>query len=196
MLGVYAKKKTAMGKELVYLDTALIEAGTAFKHSYEYSDFLIKLAETLGKKDMKMSLKLHPVHYRTGVLERTRKAGIEIINNKDLVLRLLHARAVIVEPSTVAMIPALLGVPVLLAKFGPLSNLTYGHVLTTYPRSRFLKHIDQIELELTKAEKIDFKSTYDWISQYSGPMPPSDMPKRVVAAFLKVITNPLFKVNA
>jgi hypothetical protein len=196
MLGMCAKRNVTISKELVYMDTALIEAGTAFNNSYEYSDFLIKLAETLNKLDIKMSLKLHPVHYRTGVLERTREAGIEIIDNKDLVSRLLHARGVIVEPSTVTMIPALLGVPVLLAQFGPLSNLTYGQVLTSYPRSRYLKNINKIEQELTEAERIDFRSTYNWISQHSGPMPPLDMPKRVVAAFLDVINNRIHQCTA
>lgn len=135
-----------------------------------------------------MVVKLHPVHARTGVADRLRQLNFELCANEDFVTRLKASSAVIVEPSTAALVPALLGLPLLLARYGKLSEQEYGPVLTSYPRMRVLRSLDglaQIVEEMAKSTHPE--ETRAWLEANTGPLPAERMPERVADVMLKII---------
>lgn len=66
---------------------------------------------------------------------------------------LLNCRAAIIEPSTAALVPALLGLPVLMVALGELEEHKYGGVLMGYPGGLFtdaklvLEYIKILDIE-------------------------------------------------
>src|SRR5206468_2062361 len=86
----------------------------------------------------------------------------------------------IVEPSSAAVVPALLGIPVLLAQYGRLGAQRYGEVLTSYPRARNLTDIGSVASLLgSERAELDSDRTRDWIACNAGPLPATQMPERV-----------------
>jgi hypothetical protein len=81
-----------------------------------------------------------------------------------------------------------MGKPTLLAQYEKLSEQRYGAVLTSYPRARFLKTIEEttgiLETEYSECNHIAFK---EWFNENSGPLPADEMPDRVVQAVSEVI---------
>ena len=103
-----------------------------------------------------------------------------MVTNKDFLEKLYDCVACITEASSVAMIPALIGMPLLYANYGELQHLRFGSVLTSYPRGYMLKNISNISCMLNVChEDYDTKAINNWISLNSGPLPAGDMPCRV-----------------
>jgi hypothetical protein len=175
-------------KEIVYIDTALIEAGAVFDDA---EDFIRHLQETnalLARQGFQLIVKLHPAHFRTGVPNRLRELRIELCGNDEFVARLKASSGAIVEPSSAALIPALLGLPVLLARYGKLSGQEYGEVLTSYPHARALHSLDGFISLLDDAAKVTpMDATRAWINDNAGPLPAEQMPERVAGIVLKMI---------
>jgi len=180
--------------EIVYIDTALIDVGAVFSCVSDFVEHILVTEEKLKSQGYKLAVKLHPVHFITGTSETHRNKGIELCTNGEFVSRLKTARAAIVEPSSAAMIPALLGLPLLLAQFGKLAGQQYGQVLTSYPRARFLKNLESIKEILKEEEKAcDVQTVWNWIRENSGPLPAEDMPKRVAEVVLYLVENKVMK---
>jgi hypothetical protein len=162
-----------------------------FQDEAEYINHLHSTYQKLVAQGFHMIVKLHPAHFKSGVPAALNQLGIEICQNADFVSRLKKSTAAIVEPSSAAMIPALMGKPVLLAQYEKLSEQRYGAVLTNYPRARFLKDLEDttgvLETENSELNYIAFK---EWFNENSGPLPAEDMPHRVVEAVSKVIEEP------
>lgn len=128
-----------------------------------------------------MVVKLHPAHYRTDVPKRLRDLGFALCSNEDFVNRLKGAFAALSEPSSAAVIPCLLGLPLLMAEYGKLSGQRYGAVLTGYPMAAPLRDLTEavhILEELCKTTNRD--DVLAWIKRSSGPLPAENMPNRVV----------------
>ena len=76
--------------------------------------------------------------------------------------------------------PALLGMPLLLAAYGELKTQRFGLALTSYPRAYLLEDIADFTAVLQQdAEQFDSKSVSDWIAANSGPLPAGEMPMRI-----------------
>lgn len=176
--------------EIVYVDTALIEAGAVFNDADDFLQHLRWTNEALARQGFDFVLKLHPVHYRTGLAQRVRQSGINLCGNEDYVARLKTATAAIVEPSSAAQIPALLGLPVLLARYGKLRGQEYGKVLTSYPLGRTLDHADGVRSVLTEMGRgKNLRAVQNWIQENVGPLPVYDMPKRVADVMMEIIPS-------
>jgi hypothetical protein len=105
---------------------------------------------------------------------------MEVLTNDNFVTRLQQCAAAIVEPSTAALIPAIVGVPLLLAHYGKLSAQAYGEVLLEYPRARMLDDPAQINSLLqAEAAALDPEAVSGWIRLNAGPLPAHLMPQRV-----------------
>jgi hypothetical protein len=92
-----------------------------------------------------------------------------------------------VEPSTASLIPALLGLPILMVAFGKLEEQKYGKVLTDYPTGRLLT---DAKLTLEYIERIESGTSgnlIEWINVNSGPLPAADMPQRVANIIAKLV---------
>ncbi len=189
-LGCRINEQQVRKNEIIYIDTALIEAGVVFGGRDDFMKHLLDTHERLREHGYSLILKLHPGHFRTGVADDARKHGLEICEKEDFVDRLNKASAVIVESSTAAMIPALMGMPLLLANYGKLQGQAYGKVLTTYPKARHLKDLKQVQNILSEIEtSTQAQEVWDWIRENSGPLPAEDMPDRVAEAVMQVIRN-------
>lgn len=179
-IGVAAAPGRAESSEVVYVDTGLIYAGMVYDNPDDFFAHMCATRDALKAQGRSLSVKLHPQHFRTDFPDRLHAAGIEVLSNDNFVARLQQCAATIVEPSTAALIPAIVGVPLMLAHYGKLSEQAYGEVLLEYPRARLLDDPAQLNsLLAAEAAALDAQAVKDWIRQNAGPLPAHLMPQRV-----------------
>lgn len=180
MLGCCAGiNQRQQSEEIVYIDTGLMYAGMVFNNGDDYLSHLTGLAKTLATQGLSLAIKLHPDHHRTEFPMRIADAGIRVINSQDFLPSLLRCRAAMVEPSTAALIPALLGLPLLMVAFGKLEGQRYGKVLMDYPRSCLLSDARLVLSLIKKISSNPAEGLDAWIKNNAGPLPADDMAKRV-----------------
>lgn len=187
MLGCAAVDQRQTNEEIVYIDTGLIYAGMVFANADDYLLHLATLAKTLAPQGLSIAIKLHPDHHRTNFPARLVVHGIRVVNNEDFVSSLFNCRAAMVEPSTAAMIPALLGLPILMVAFGKLEEQKYGKVLMDYPRGVLLADAKLTLKNIKKIENSISSDLKEWINVNSGPLPAGDMPQRVSNIIAKLV---------
>jgi hypothetical protein len=175
---------------LLYIDNGLAMAGFSFNDTEDYVDHLVSTREAVEKQGYRFVIKLKPSQLNTNLHFRLKELDIEICLNDKFVDYLKLASAAIVEASTAAMIPAIMGLPLLLAKYGKLSTQEYGMVLTEYPRAIFLQNIHNISFLLEEEQKnVKFDEVNDWIDENVGPLPANMMPERVASVVEKIIND-------
>ncbi len=194
-LGCALSITSSTDTDVMYIDTGLIEAGIVFDGEKDFTDHLLKTRQAMSEQGLNLIVKLHPSHFRSGLAQKLAESNIEIIANQDFVKRLRTCLATLVEPSSAAMLPALLGKPVFLVQYGKLQSQAYGLVLTSYPRARFLKNPRQV-LTLVQQEQttLDLRAVEHWIAENSGPMPAHDMPKRI-ARLVEAMIAPTYSAD-
>jgi hypothetical protein len=187
-LGTCLSTDALPSHEVMYIDTALIEVGSVFKGPRDFVEHLSRTQETLVKLGYGMVVKLHPAHVKTGVADLLERYRIQQCKDEEFVQRLKRCAAAIVEPSSAALIPALLGLPVLLAKYDKLAGQNYGKVLTSYPRARTLTALDQGRLLIRELQgERYFEAVWKWIHENVGPLPAEKMPERVAEALCSIL---------
>lgn len=187
MLGCAATNQREANSEIIYVDTGLIYAGMVFANADNYLLHLTTLAKTLATQGLSLAIKLHPDHHRTNFPARLVEKGIRVIGNEDFVSSLLYCRAAMVEPSTAALIPALLGLPLLMVAFGKLGEQKYGKVLADYPRGGLLTDAKSTLECIKRLESGTSGNLKDWINVNSGPLPAGEMPRRVADVITKLV---------
>jgi hypothetical protein len=179
-MGAAATPASCERTEVIYVDTGLIYAGMVYDAPEDFFAHLCATRDALKAQGRTLALKLHPQHFRTDFPDRVRADGMEVLTNDNFVTRLQQCAAAIVEPSTAALIPAIVGVPLLLAHYGKLSAQAYGEVLLEYPRARMLDDPAQINSLLqAEAAALDPEAVSGWIRLNAGPLPAHLMPQRV-----------------
>jgi len=174
--------------QVMYIDTSLIEAGLTFDDTDDFINHLNQTKDAFAKQGLLLILKLHPAHRRTGLAEKLKTLNFIICDDDKFVDTLRNCQAALTEPSSAAMIPALMGLPLLLVRFGKLCNVNYGVVLNSYPRSRTLSSLDVaknlIDDAIENSSSIDITN---WNQNNVGPMPAEKMPLRVAEIVNKVV---------
>jgi hypothetical protein len=167
--------------DIIYIDTALTDAGVVYSDQDDFVHHLVETSAGLARHGLRLVVKLHPAHYRSEVPIRLQQLGIQLCGKEDFVKHLKTATAALVEPSTVAVIPGLLGMPLLLAEYGRLTGQRYGSVLESYPFAAVVRDLNEVSAILKASHRnIDRDDIAAWIKLNSGPMPAEDMPGRVV----------------
>lgn len=189
MLGCAATNQRKANSEILYVDTGLIYAGMVFANADDYLLHLTTLAKTLAMQGLSFAIKLHPDHHRTNFPARLVENGIRVVSNEDFVSSLLNCRAAMVEPSTAALIPALLGLPLLMVAFGKLEEQKYGKVLTDYPRGDLLTDAKSTLECIKRLESGTSGDLKEWINVNSGPLPAAEMPSRVAGLINKIVND-------
>ena len=115
MLGSLLQAPSAARDYVMYVDTGFIAGGLVFKSEDAFVGHVVDTRNILAGEGKRLLFKPHPAHTGTGVLSRLADAGVEICSNEDLVARLRQCCACIVEPSSIVMFLAVLGMPVFLA---------------------------------------------------------------------------------
>lgn len=175
------------GAPVMFIDTALVASGLLFRNDAEYIEHIAELRDRLSDQGRPLLYKPHPDTRLRGVADRLAARGIEIIDNANFVRRLRGCSASIVETTTLAMIPALLGMPQFHARFGTFRSLQFGEVLRTYPRAHDLadpaQFSDMLDADC-RNRRVD--AARAWIDANAGPLPSADMPKRVGQVLLNL----------
>jgi hypothetical protein len=186
--GSYSHKHTYQyGRNIVYIDTALLLGGLLFKDIPQYLDHLLFTRDELNKHGLNLSLKLHPAWKNTILPDMLSQHGLITINKAHIKDALMNSYAVITEPSTFALIPALLGCRLLFAKYSAVRSLEYGQLLKTYPRSATCAKLSTIENQLSSMDMTN-NSLSNWIAENKGPQPASHFAKRIVNTSLDYIS--------
>jgi hypothetical protein len=188
VIGWGLDQDTSASPDVMYVDTGFIFSGGVYASPQAFIQHLVTTQKQLNKIGKKLLFKPHPDFYRTNLLDDIRGVGIEVCEKKDFVSRLQNCCAAIVETSSASIVPAILGLPTLLAKYGDLASQDYGTVLTSYPRARLLTDISQIEPILAEeAARVDAAAVRRWILENAGPFPAEDMPLRVAQVTIDLI---------
>ncbi len=179
MLGIANSTARVPNNEVVYIDTGLIYAGMVFSGPADFLLHLTDLAKTLATQGLQLAIKLHPDHHRTNFPSEITAQGIRVVQDVDFVDSLVKCRAAMVEPSTAALIPSLLGLPVLMVAFGKLHEQKYGKILMDYPRGALVTDAADVVSAIARIEQESKPEVAAWIRTNSGPLPADEMPARV-----------------
>jgi len=178
------KAKTSSTKKILYIDTSLILRGAIFSSVREYVNHLEALQNHLRLRSCELIVKLHPNCNGTAIPQGLEKRGILICPHDRFIEELKQVHAVITESSTAALIPAYMGIPLGLAKFGPLVSHDFGEIFLKYPRSKILKHLEDLDAWLEEPISQGAEHRFvlgQWIDNNLGPRPLDQMPERVAA---------------
>ena len=175
-------------KFVVYIDNALVEAGAVFASYGDYLEHLKYTRSTLACHGYNMLIKLHPIHSKKGSVRLFADAGFDIVADCEFTKVLMSSAFVITEPSSASMLPALLGCPLLLARYGKLIDQEYGPVLSSYPRAKTINSLTDVHIEVDQLSSCNSGLDVDvWVCKYSGPLPANLMPVRVTNEIYKCI---------
>ncbi len=179
-------------KQIVYIDSGISSHGWVFNSDRDYLNYLINCAEQVQQNGFQLAIKLkpHPAERKNYLSVELANKNIKTIENDIFIEQLLKSTACMIEPTTLGLIPTLIGLPVFLVHMPPLANVMYGEVYTTYPRAITLNKIAGLSKLLDEENsKCNVEEVKKWIENNSGPLPASDMPKRVAKVVLDLIAS-------
>jgi hypothetical protein len=164
----------------MYIDTALAIVGLLFRSMDSFIGHLAQTSANLAAQGKKLAFKPHPAHDLAFLASRLEGTGVELVSNQQFLPKLRECCACIAETTSVALMPALMGMPLLYAQYGELEEQRFGTILTSYPRGYALTDVSHLtEILARDAKGVDRKAVDDWIAFNSGPLPAEDMPDRV-----------------
>src|SRR5207237_6976983 len=101
-----------------YIETGFSSVGVFFSGTQEFVDHLIETSNSLAAAGYKLKLKLKPNQVNSKAIEQClANTPIELVTNSAFLQELAGCAACIVETSSLAMFPTLMGMPLLLAKY-------------------------------------------------------------------------------
>lgn len=192
LLGAGLRPSLTPVQQIVYIDSGISSHGLNFSSDRDYSNYLRDCANSLKCQGYHLSVKLkpHPPSRFECIREKLLYEDVTVLDNDEFVPALTSCAACIVEPSTASLIPCLLGIPVLLVRVAQLNTLLYGEVFVKYPRAIYLEHWEDIPEKIADICDADtVQATNRWIKNNAGPMPASDMPKRVAGIVLDLVNS-------
>ncbi len=188
MVGSCARQ-TSDYNDVMYIETALTEYGFVYESRADFVKHVLDTAAELALQNKRLVFKPHPAQ-APPVVSAIANAGIDVCTKEDFLSRLQRCCAAITEPSTASLIPALLGLPLFLAKYGKLRGQSFGELLHSYPRARSLVDLrDFGTLLFTEGAELDVERTRKWIEKNIGPLPAHEMPSRVANIVLALIVE-------
>jgi hypothetical protein len=189
-LGAHNRPGTHELPCVMYVDTALANVGLLYKSYGSFLEHMVATADALRPLGKRLAFKPHPAHDVELLKARLGSRGIEIVPTEQFLPKLMECCACITETTSAALVPALLGMPMLYARYGELREQRFGPALTSYPRGYELYDLSRIEETLRRdREKLDARAVSEWIAFNSGPLPAGDMPRRVAAVVESMIAE-------
>jgi len=174
-------------KSVIYLDHGGSTSGFTFSSERDFIDFLLKTQQATKYAGYHLLVKLHPAQYLTNIPSLLRDHAIDIVDDSRFMDALKLARAIICGPTSVSIIPGILGLPILLAQYEQFSNQEYGEVLSKYPLSLPVPSLEVLIQSLGNIKNTPIDQLVEWITEYVEPLPATLMPKRVVDAVCTMI---------
>jgi hypothetical protein len=180
MLGALNRADTIDLPCVMYIDTALAIVGLLYGTYGSFIEHMIATGDALAAQGKKLVFKPHPAHDAEQLKQRLQSRGIEIVTTEQFLPKLTQCCACITETTSAALVPALLGLPMLYARYGELREQRFGPALMSYPRGHELTDLaDVTGILRSDAAQLDVNAVRDWIAFNSGPLPAKDMPRRV-----------------
>lgn len=192
LIGVALKQNDHHIKQIIYIDSGISSHGWVFNSDHDYLKFLVDCATQVKQNGFQLSVKLkpHPAERKNYLSTELTNNNVKTIDNDMFIDQLLKSTACMVEPTTLGLIPTLMGLPIFLVHMPPLEGLIYGEVYTSYPRSiRLTKISDLCVLLDEEKNKCNVNEVKEWIKNNSGPLPAIDMPKRVAKVVIDLINS-------
>jgi hypothetical protein len=176
---------------IMYIETGFSSVGYFYSSTQKFIDHLIESFHVLTTQGYRMIVKLKPSQLNIRAIEEALvSTKIELVTNDNFLQKLSECSACIAERTSLAMIPALIGMPLLLAKYGQLKSVAFGTALTSCPNSYLLLDIsDFSDILLKDAKTSDRAKLNAWIDLNIGPLPPEKMPKRVAVIVEEMIAG-------
>jgi len=178
----YTEEASYTNDYIVYIGTGIRGTKMMLVDEQDYYQHLMDTNEEIKKINKRMVCKLH--YSRINAIKQLVKqnqSDIDFCEDDEFVGVLQKSCGAIIEPSTAALVPVLMGKPVFLAQYGKLFGLTFGPALASYPKSYAIVSLSDLSLigkpTVSAGASMD---TNTWIKSVSGPFPASKMPERVV----------------
>jgi hypothetical protein len=191
---IVSDKRFIGSGDVVYIDTALSKSGIVFANDQDFLNHIITLDKALKNIGYRLLLKMHPAHKRSNLQHLLNVSGINTVDDSNFLGAALNSSFVLVEPSSLAVLPAFLGVPIGLVKFGKLNNQHYGRTLTSYPRAFDVTDLGKIQDAYLNILNTDnWENTKNWIenNHYRIPQKSTFM----AAAILKECIDADYSLN-
>jgi hypothetical protein len=169
-------------KSIMYIESGFSSVGLIFESTEGFVKHLIETQNALKAQGYKMLLKLKPNQVNSKLIEQgLAETKIELTTNEMFLQTLVRCEACIVETTSLAMLPAVFGMPMLLGNYGKLESLSFGPALASYPRAYSLKCISEVSAILNRdLQDIHSDNLRNWSELNIGPLPFEKMPERVV----------------
>jgi len=191
LIGSWSPRKKIGNELIMYLETGFSSVGQYYSSTQEFIDHLIHTSKSLNAQGYQMLLKLKPNQLDGAkIVQGIAGSQIELVDNESFLSKLVECSACICERTSLAILPALMGIPLFLAKYGPLEPVAYGSVLKSYPKSHLLfdpSNVSEILINTTK--NVDKQKLQNWLNINAGPRPFEKMPERVADIIEKMIVT-------
>lgn len=190
MLASHVRRSKSPSDPVMYIDTGLVASGLTYSSLSAFIDHLVKTSRALADQGRAMFFKPHPAHDLRALQRKLEGSGVQLVTGERFLDGLQTCAACIVEPTTLTLIPALMGMPLLYANYDQLRDLRFGPVLTTYPRGYLLRDLSEITAILEKDSAVQSREGLDeWIADNAGPLPAEEMPNRVAQLLQSMIAT-------
>ena len=183
MLGCRVRRSPAdRSKTVMYIETGLVAAGFVFAGLEAFRDHILNTSRIMASQGITMIFKPkpHPTAIHQSLVQSLQGSSVKVLANHEFLPALQECAACIVEATTLALVPALMGIPLFYANYDQLRNLQFGPVLTSYPRGYALRDLSKLSQMLrTACEEFEPNEVERWIASNAGPLPIEGMPHRV-----------------
>jgi hypothetical protein len=197
MLGCRVGRSPAdRSKTIMYIETGLVAGGYVFSGLEAFRDHLLNTSKVLASQGLTMMFKPkpHPPAIYQFLVESLKGSSVHVIANDEFLPALQTCAACIVELTSLALVPALMGMPLFYANYDQLSSLRFGPVLASYPRGYVLRDLTKLPQLLSASDNFEPIDVEQWIGLNSGPLPSDEMPHRVadlVASMVPATGTPI-----
>jgi len=177
----YINEQSCFSETVVYIGTGIRGTKMMLSDDKEYFKHLYKTYKALESHNIKLKLRLH--YSRVDKIREyfsLTDSDIDFCDENEFISELKRGYGAIVEPSTAALVPVLMGKPIFLTRYGRLSGLEFGSIISSYPKAASLDHLNDLSI-ITNPIIHSETETMEWIKAVAGPLPASKMPFRVVS---------------
>ena len=182
LLGSFTLSPPDSPRYLMYINTGSLVSARVFSGERAFLSHMIDTSEVLGRQGYRLRFKPHHDTPSRLVGEIARSAGAVIVSDQEFVPFLQSCCGCISETTTLALVPALMGLPLLLANYAALSKTKFGEVLLSYPRVAILQDLGMASVLLSQLSAgDDGEDLRQWIERNSGPLPADEMGARVAS---------------
>lgn len=181
-------QSSSIRSNVIYLDTALYHEGIIFKTQSEYLDHLIATNDALRKQSLRLCIKLHPAWNASSLPLLLFEHGVNVLDAFSTKTAILNAHSVLTEPTSLSILPAVLGAKVALASYGKLKTLQFGTLITSYPAA-FHCHEISTYRDCIDNMTINTSRQLQWIETNKGPWPPHLFAHRVTTTVHEYLTS-------